>query len=172
MSNEKDLENGDPKRERISFAGGWDPDRTEGEYADLIRYISTYRDRRFSKAPSVSGAEEVDATVEKRGFFTKLLGKNTKTDLFEVPEEWLTTDIKKGLTSVEVENRRKKTGFNELATEKENMLLKFIGYFRGPILYGIPIQSHPLIQKFCMVWLTCSSHGNRCPPRCWPTKLD
>jgi hypothetical protein len=27
MSNEKDLENGDPKRERISFADGWDPDK-------------------------------------------------------------------------------------------------------------------------------------------------
>jgi hypothetical protein len=26
MSNEKDLENGDAKRERISFADGWDPD--------------------------------------------------------------------------------------------------------------------------------------------------
>jgi H+-transporting ATPase len=142
MSNEKDLENGDPKRERISFAGGWDPDRTEGEYADLIRYISTYRDRRFSKAPSVSGAEEVDATVEKKSFFSKLLGKKTAGDLFEVPEEWLTTDIKKGLTNTEVETRRRKTGFNELATEKENMLLKFIGYFRGPVLYGMLTPVH------------------------------
>jgi hypothetical protein len=44
----KDLENGDPKRERISFADGWDPDKDEGEYANLIRYISTYRDRRVS----------------------------------------------------------------------------------------------------------------------------
>ena len=142
MSNEKDLENGDPKRERISFAGGWDPDRTEGEYADLIRYISTYRDRRFSKAPSVSGAEEVDPTEEKKGFFTKLLGKKTTSDLFEVPEDWLTTDIKLGLTTAEVESRRRKTGFNELATEKENMLLKFIGYFRGPVLYGMLTISH------------------------------
>jgi H+-transporting ATPase len=142
MSNEKDLENGDPKRERISFAGGWDPERSEGEYADLIRYISTYRDRRFSKAPSVSGAEEADATVEKKGFFTKLLGGKQKQELYEIPEEWLTTDIKKGLTNAEVETRRKKTGFNELATEKENLLLKFIGYFMGPILYGKLASTH------------------------------
>ena len=136
MANEKDLENGDPKRERISFAGGWDPERTEGEYADLVRYISTYRDRRFSKAPSISGAEEADAAVEKKSFFSKLLGKKSNSVLYEVPEEWLTTDIKTGLSTAEVEARRKKTGFNELATEKENMFMKFVGYFRGPILYG------------------------------------
>jgi H+-transporting ATPase len=166
MSNEKDLENGDPKRERISFAGGWDPDRTEGEYADLIRYISTYRDRRFSKAPSVSGAEEVDATVEKKSFFSKLLGKKTAGDLFEVPEEWLNTDIKKGLTNTEVETRRRKTGFNELATEKENMLLKFIGYFRGPVLYGMLTPVHQCFPVSRVLLLSDSSHGNCCPPRC------
>lgn len=152
MSKEKDLENGEPKRERISFAGGWDPSRTEGEYADLIRYISTYRDRRFSKAPSVSGAEEVDATAEKKGFFTKLLGKKASSELFEVPEEWLTTDIKKGLTNAEVETRRKKTGFNELATEKENMILKFIGYFRGPILYGM-LNTPSIDPSLQLSWL-------------------
>lgn len=136
---EKDLENGDPKSERISFADGWDPDKDEGEYANLIRYISTYRDRRFSKAPSqVSGDDVADAsTPKKKNFFQKLFGgAGGAGDLFEVPEEWLNTDIKQGLTSAEVEARRRKTGYNELTTEKENMLVKFIGYFRGPILYG------------------------------------
>jgi H+-transporting ATPase len=138
MSNEKDLENGDPKRERISFADGWDPDKDDGEYANLIRYISTYRDRRFSKAPSqASDQDGGDATQEKKpGFFSRLLGKKEASELYEVPEDWLNTDIKQGLSSAEVENRRRKTGFNELTTEKENMLVKFIGYFRGPILYG------------------------------------
>lgn len=140
MSLEKDLENGDAKRERISFADGWDPDKDEGEYANLLRYISTYRDRRFSKAPSqVSGEDAAEASGEKKpGFFAKLFGKKAKgtNDLFEVPEEWVLTDINTGLTSAEVENRRRKTGFNELTTEKENMFLKFLGYFKGPILYG------------------------------------
>ena len=87
---EKDLENGDPKRERISFADGCelipgsllcecrdsqilgDPDKDEGEYANLIRYISTYRDRRFSKAPSqVSGEDGADATQKKKLPFYK-----------------------------------------------------------------------------------------------------
>jgi H+-transporting ATPase len=138
MSGEKDLENGDPKRERISFADGWDPDKDEGEYANLLRYISTYRDRRFSKAPSQASADDAaDASKpKKKGFFTKIFGGGDGPGaLFEVPEEWLLTDINTGLTSAQVEERRRKTGFNELATEKENMLLKFLGYFKGPILY-------------------------------------
>jgi H+-transporting ATPase len=136
---EKDMENGDPKRERISFADGWDPEKDEGEYANLIRYISTYRDRRFSKAPSqASGEGDGDATKKKslpfyKRWFTRGGGPG---ELFEVPDEWLLTDIKKGLTADEVEQRRKKTGWNELTTEKENLFLKFLGYFQGPILYG------------------------------------
>lgn len=140
----KDLENGDTKRERISFADGWDPDKDEGEYANLIRYISTYRDRRFSKAPSqVSGDDVADASEKKKKPFYKrwFTQGDGAGELYEVPEEWLDTDIKQGLTSAEVEARRKKTGFNELATEKENMFLKFVGYFRGPILYGKSSQT-------------------------------
>jgi magnesium-transporting ATPase (P-type) len=81
----------------------------------------------FSKAPSqVSGDDVADATQKKKpGFFSKLFGGGKGGDeLYEVPEEWLATDIKTGLTSAEVENRRRKTGFNELTTEKENMFLK------------------------------------------------
>lgn len=136
---EKDLENGDPKRERISFADGWDPDKDEGEYANLIRFISTYRDRRFSKAPSqVSGDDVADATQQKKLPFWKrwFTHGSGAGELYQVPEEWLNTDIKTGLTSAEVEERRRKTGWNELTTEKENMFLKFLGYFQGPILYG------------------------------------
>lgn len=137
-NNEKDLENGDPQRERISFADGWDPNKDEGEYANLIRYISTYRDRRFSKAPSQASGEggEEEGKEKKQGFFKKMLGTKVKAEQFEVPEEWLETDIKQGLTTAQVEERQKKAGFNELTTEKENMFLKFLGYFKGPILYG------------------------------------
>ncbi|PTU21793.1 hypothetical protein P175DRAFT_0500676 [Aspergillus ochraceoroseus IBT 24754] len=40
-----------------------------------------------------------------------------------------------GLPSSQVEPRRKRTGWNELTTEKTNFFIQFIGYFRGPILY-------------------------------------
>ena len=140
------MENGDPKRGRISFADGWDPEKDEGEYANLIRYISTYRDRRFSKAPSqASGDDNADASKKKTPPFYKrwFTRGNGPDDLFDVPEDWLATDIKKGLTSAEVEERRRKSGFNELTTEKENLFLKFLGYFQGPILYGEFYASNP-----------------------------
>jgi H+-transporting ATPase len=54
---------------------------------------------------------------------------------FETPDEWLQTDMHRGLTAHEVESRRKKTGYNELTTESENLFLKFLGFFTGPILY-------------------------------------
>ena len=172
-NDEKDLENGDAKRERISFADGWDPDKDDGEYANLIRYISTYRDRRFSKTPSLASGEEGggDASKpKKKGFLSRMFGSGGgATELYEVPEEWLTTDISKGLTSAEVEARRKHTGFNELTTEKENMLVKFIGYFRGPILYG------KLSSSACGHFHTSDrlySNGNRCSARCWSSRLD
>ena len=46
--------------------------------------------------------------------------------------------MKQGLSGLEVERRRKQSGWNELSAEKENMLLKFIGFFQGPVLYGKP----------------------------------
>lgn len=171
MSAEKDLENGDPKRERISFADGWDPDKDEGEYANLLRYISTYRDRRFSKAPSQASGEDVaDATKpKKQGFFAKMFGSDKGPgELFEVPEDWVLTDINTGLSSHEVEERRKKTGFNELTTEKENMFLKFLGYFKGPILYGKRWPDYALWSKAD----NHHSYGTCCPSCCWYAGLD
>jgi H+-transporting ATPase len=153
---EVDIENSDPKRERISFADGWDPEKDEGEYANLIRYISTYRDRRFSKAPSqASGDDAADASKKKKRpfykrWFTRASGPG---ELYEVPDEWLLTDIKQGLTAAEVEQRRRKTGWNELVTEKENLFLKFLSYFQGPILYGEWTRRPPtrVLQKLIFV---------------------
>lgn len=162
---EKDLENGDPKRERISFADGWDPDKDEGEYANLLRYISTYRDRRFSKAPSqVSGEDAADASKpKKQGFFSRIFGSNKGPgELFEIPEDWVLTDINTGLSSAEVEARRKKTGYNELTTEKENLFLKFLGYFKGPILYGKLIYRILKEEQLLIIY----SHGTCCLARC------
>lgn len=137
MAPDKDVENGDFAANKPQGVT-WDPEKDEGEYGNLIRYISTYRDRRFSKAPSQASEQDRDPDQkEKAGFFKRLLGKGqTSQELYEVPEEWLETDIRQGLSSSEVEQRRKHTGFNELTSEKENMFLKFLGYFRGPILYG------------------------------------
>lgn len=69
-------------------------------------------------------------------FWKKKADGTSGQSAFVTPADWLNTDMKTGLDPMEVERRRKYTGWNELSTEKENMFLKFVGFFRGPILYG------------------------------------
>ncbi|KAK3946185.1 putative plasma membrane atpase protein [Diplogelasinospora grovesii] len=52
-----------------------------------------------------------------------------------IPEDMLNTDPSMGLTSEEVIQRRKKYGLNQMKEEKENLILKFFGYFVGPIQF-------------------------------------
>ncbi|TVY36781.1 Plasma membrane ATPase [Lachnellula subtilissima] len=52
-----------------------------------------------------------------------------------VPEDQLNTDTRIGLTESEVTARRKKYGMNQMKEEKENLILKFLGYFIGPIQF-------------------------------------
>ncbi|KAG9256377.1 uncharacterized protein F5Z01DRAFT_650000 [Emericellopsis atlantica] len=52
-----------------------------------------------------------------------------------VPEDMLQTDSRVGLTESEVTARRKKYGLNQMKEEKENLLLKFLGFFIGPIQF-------------------------------------
>ncbi|KAI1360718.1 plasma-membrane proton-e [Xylaria arbuscula] len=54
---------------------------------------------------------------------------------------WLNTDIQKGLTTHEVEERRKRFGWNELDAEKENILTKIVSYFQGPILWVMELAA-------------------------------
>ena len=49
------------------------------------------------------------------------------------PEQMLQTNPYHGLTDVEVQQRKKQFGLNEMSEEKENMLLKFLMFFVGPI---------------------------------------
>jgi H+-transporting ATPase len=128
-----DLELGDAAAERAyqdSVANEKNDDLDE--YSALVRYISTYRD------PKAAGADVEDEEEEKKKpWYKRKKAKKGPIGAFETPAEWLETDLATGLSSVEVENRRKKTGWNELSAEKENMLLKFIGFFQGPVLYGM-----------------------------------
>jgi magnesium-transporting ATPase (P-type) len=58
-----------------------------------------------------------------------------------VPEELLQTDTCVGLIEPEVIARRKKYGLNQMREEKENLLLKFLGYFVGPIQFVMEVCS-------------------------------
>jgi H+-transporting ATPase len=56
-----------------------------------------------------------------------------------VPEELLQTDTRHGLSNQEVLNRRKKYGLNQMREEKENLILKFLGFFIGPIQFVMEV---------------------------------
>lgn len=57
-----------------------------------------------------------------------------------IPEELLQTDTRMGLTDEEVTARRKKYGLNQMKQEKENMILKFLSYFVGPIQFVMEVS--------------------------------
>jgi magnesium-transporting ATPase (P-type) len=57
-----------------------------------------------------------------------------------VPEDLLQTDTRTGLTSAEVDQRRKKYGLNQMKEEKENLVLKFLMYFVGPIQFVMEVS--------------------------------
>lgn len=62
-------------------------------------------------------------------------GKAAAGEARVIPEELLQTDPSYGLTSDEVAKRRKKYGLNQMAEENENMIVKFLGFFIGPIQF-------------------------------------
>ncbi|KAL2001297.1 hypothetical protein VTN02DRAFT_1939 [Thermoascus thermophilus] len=104
------------------------------EYTRLVRYVSTYRE-----------PTEVEKEAEEEGKLVRVWyapwkkkrvrPKAAADERAQYPEEWLLTDIKQGLSSEEVQIRRRRSGWNELVSEKENPIAKFLSYFRGPILY-------------------------------------
>ena len=57
-----------------------------------------------------------------------------------VPEDMLQTDSRVGLTESEVVARRRKYGLNQMKEEKENLILKFFGYFIGPIQFVMEVS--------------------------------
>lgn len=56
-----------------------------------------------------------------------------------VPDDQLQTDARTGLTTDEVHARRKKYGMNQMKEEKENLIVKFLWYFVGPIQFVMEV---------------------------------
>ncbi|RGP59909.1 h+-transporting atpase [Fusarium sporotrichioides] len=115
-----------------------DPDL--GEYPALDHYISNYREDRRR---SVADGSESGKTKKKHwwSFSGGSDDQEQSTGKTGVTEAWLETDIAIGLSSEEVERRRRITGWNELTSEKENMFAKFLGFFTGPILYVMEVAA-------------------------------
>ncbi|KAI1472362.1 plasma-membrane proton-e [Daldinia caldariorum] len=113
------------------------------EYEALDRFITNYEaERRASLASGMGGRRKKPKWWQ---FWKSSEGEaedtSRPTDVGKPPDSWLDTDIHTGLSSAEVEERRKQYGWNELVAEKENMLAKFFSYFRGPILYAMELAA-------------------------------
>jgi len=148
-NHEKDLEGGGSRsmdeRRRSRRASRWESIMEQDygeldEYTALQKYITTYRDPKEAAAEAeASKADAADGDKGKPWWAFWRAGSSpqaTENDEGVVPNDWLTADIRQGLSHGDIEPRRKRFGFNEISTEKENMFLKFLGYFNGPILWG------------------------------------
>ena len=159
---DKDLENGAPNNDRAA-SRKWStaPGNIEDldEYTALQKYISTYRDPKAAATDDAEGQNK-DAADAGKGkawwqFWRSGTSANAKgSDAGVVPEDMLEADIKQGLSNHDVESRRKRFGWNEISTEKENLFIKFLSFFTGPILYGKSINQSVCDALRCVA---CSS---------------
>lgn len=83
-----------------------------------------------------------------------------------VPEELLNTDTRTGLTSEQVDARRRKYGLNQMSEEKENLVLKFLMFFVGPIQFVMEVSPslspdaiRANIARLLLFWLPVSRIG-------------
>ncbi|WFD36103.1 P-type H(+)-exporting transporter [Malassezia cuniculi] len=111
---------------------------TGDEYTDLVNFIRAQK--------SHAGGEEEEDTgriITKRDWlmpwktYKVRVNKNGEVETLaaKVPASWLETDIFQGVPESDVPRRRAQFGYNELESPHENQIVKFIGFFRGPILY-------------------------------------
>ena len=135
------------------------------EYTALQKYISTYRDPKAA-AEEDPAKNAADAGKGKAWwqFWRSGTSKNAAAqDDGVVPEDWLEADIKQGISNHDVESRRKRFGFNEITTEKENLFIKFLMFFTGPILYGTlfyyPSPPSPISQHDTTGIIALLLHG-------------
>lgn len=78
-----------------------------------------------------------------------------------VPDELLQTDTRIGLTDAEVLLRRKKYGLNQMKEEKENMMLKFLSYFVGPIQFVMEVSDNRVSHSHLyVIWISTSSKNS------------
>ncbi|KAG9862849.1 plasma membrane H+-ATPase Pma1, partial [Aureobasidium melanogenum] len=135
---DKDLENGAPNNDRAA-SRKWStaPGAIEDldEYTALQKYISTYRDPKEKAAEDAEDGAAGGKPKKSWQFWKKGSTAGGSGDEMAVPEDWLEADIRQGISNHDVETRRKKFGFNEISSDKENLFIKFLSFFTGPILY-------------------------------------
>lgn len=141
-----------------SFPPNMNESLDSDEYTTLDRYVSSLRDaRRLSTTGEGDGGLPQNNRIPWWApwrHMSRILSKKKHGSehsdgdkTFLVPGAWLKTNIHDGLSENDVDWRRNKIGWNELTTQRENMFLKFLSYFRGPILYGLRYPDSVLNNK-------------------------
>jgi H+-transporting ATPase len=119
----------DPGHEKLPPKAGASDEEEEDEDIDAL----------------IEELESQDAGQEEEEEVTQPGGART------IPEELLQTSTRTGLTTAEVTQRRKKYGLNQMKEEKENLILKFLGFFIGPIQFVMEVSSSTMtrVAPFC-----------------------
>lgn len=107
----------DEKKEYIPAnppKGGADDDDEDADMDALIEELESHD----------GGAEDFEEGQE-----------DASGNLKQVPDDMLQTSTVSGLTNEEVLARRRKYGINAMKEERENMFLKFLSFFLGPIQF-------------------------------------
>ncbi|KOS16208.1 plasma-membrane proton-e [Malassezia pachydermatis] len=113
-------------------------DMPADEYGQLVAFIRSQKGHSDEE-----GQNDGSRIVKKRNWLMPWkvqevrVNKNGEVEDVpqQVPASWLETDVFQGLNDSEVTKRRQMFGFNELESPSENLFLKFLGFFKGPILY-------------------------------------
>ncbi|KAJ7767693.1 putative hydrogen-exporting ATPase [Mycena metata] len=113
-----------------------EPNYDGEEYDVLLRYAKDQAER----AEKHDDEEDEGEGKRRRVWYAPWKTVAVQSDKErKIPDDWLQTNMTQGLADNDVETRRKQFGYNELTSPKENQFLKFISYFRGPILYTMEI---------------------------------
>lgn len=129
MADSKDV--GAPALDTTIEHGGFDEKKAQGAVAQPTKEVP---------AEDEEEDEDIDALIED------LESEDGHADFEEeeegavggarrIPEDMLQTDSRVGLTESEVVARRRKFGSNQMKEDKENLVLKFLGFFIGPIQF-------------------------------------
>lgn len=122
----------------VNEKAGGAPSNANEEYSALIDFI------RSQKGHSGEDESNDETHIEKRRNWlmpwkvtevrVNKLGEVEEVAA-KVPASWLETEMTRGISEADVLKRRQAFGYNELESPSENLFLKFLGFFKGPILY-------------------------------------
>lgn len=120
------------------FDGSHDPEKIDRDEktaapADEKAGLEADEDEDENMDALIDDLESQDGQVEEEEENTEAGGARP------VPEELLQTDTRVGLSEADVITRRRKFGLNQMKEEKENLILKFLGYFVGPIQFVMEV---------------------------------